>query len=386
MASRNTWKEGREDLDRLLIAICQNLQIPQSLHDLVKERYHSVGAWIEKGSHPWLNRLDIYPQGSFRIATTVKPEGRNEFDLDIVCEFEQDRKQIEDPIALLDLVEHRLREHTVYKKMIVRKRRCVRMVYANEFHLDILPACLDSRSTPGCIVVPDRKLKDWKPSNPKGYAHWFFECCRVPEASVGHREVRADIEPFPAQENLVEKPTLKRVVQLFKRSRDVSFVRDPERAPISIVLTTLAGTHYRKEISESQAIESILEGIVNQIPVHEKKYGRLVVLNPSNADEDLSERWDDDPEAYSAFRSWIRLAHQKWKELLLEPGLAVVSSKLSTLLGTNPTKTAILALSDDIEIARREGNLGAGKGTGILTTAIDPNVSPIQRHTFHGHL
>ena len=61
--------------------------------------------------------------------------------------------------------------------MIELKNRCVRVSYATEFHLDILPACPDRYAGGTCVVVPDRKVQHWKASNPKGFAQWFLRTC-----------------------------------------------------------------------------------------------------------------------------------------------------------------------------------------------------------------
>jgi len=50
--------------------------------------------------------------------------------------------------------------------MVKLKKRCVRIVYKDEFYLDILPACRDHGNGGTCIQVPDRELGNWTPSNP----------------------------------------------------------------------------------------------------------------------------------------------------------------------------------------------------------------------------
>ena len=71
-------------------------------------------------------------------------------------------------------------------------------------------------------------------------------------------------KPVPAQEAVHEKEPLQLAVQLLKRWRDLAFA-DECLAPISVVLTTLAGMHYGGEESVSEALTTILAGIVNAI-------------------------------------------------------------------------------------------------------------------------
>src|SRR5262249_1555277 len=154
----------------------------------------------------------------------------------------------------------------------------------------------------GCLVVPDCKAKEWKPSNPKGYASWF-------EAEANKVMVLEKAEPLPKQEPMEQKAPLKRVVQLLKRWRDIAYAKSPNIAPISIVLTTLATQHYRYQESVNDALTGVLNNLVTSLPASGR---RLVVLNPTNQKEDLSERWDENPGAYELFISSIITFQRQW--------------------------------------------------------------------------
>ena len=158
-------------MDDLLRRICDQIQLPPSRYQLAVDRYEAVCRWLEAdGSGVAPFHPSIYPQGSMRIGTTVRPVGRNEHDLDFVCEVLAHPSSFVSPLQLLKLIEGRLREHRVYASILEVKNRCVRLNYANEFHMDILPACPDGARYDGRLVVPDRQSRWWKPSNPKGYA------------------------------------------------------------------------------------------------------------------------------------------------------------------------------------------------------------------------
>lgn len=158
-------------LDDLLERICVKLQITPTQHELAEERYNAIGSWLEVPGTPLAAAKPIiYSQGSLRIGTTVRPLAHEEYDLDLVCQLQIDLQRVKNPVVLLDAVEQRLKQHDTYKNMLERKNRCIRVKYANEFHLDILPACPDLTSGNGCVMVPDREAKEWKASNPKGYA------------------------------------------------------------------------------------------------------------------------------------------------------------------------------------------------------------------------
>ncbi len=364
-------------LDDLLERLCIKLQITSTQHQLAEGHYKAIAGWLEADESPLAAaRPDIYPQGSLRIGTTVRPVGRQEYDLDLVCQFLLDWQRITNPVVLLDVVENRLRQHDAYKTMIERKNRCIRVKYANEFHLDILPACPDLTSGNGCVMVPDREAKEWKASNPKGYAAWFESQTRLLKAVVLER-----VEPLPAQEPLEVKTPLKLVVQLMKRWRDIAYTEKPDLAPISIVLTTLAGLHYGGQQSVNQALSRVLEGIVNGLP---NGGGRLLVINPTNPKEDLSERWDEIPGAYQAFVTGMISFQKTWQAINQQSGVPAIASMLGGLFGEQLSKSVVSEQAQAIEKVRRDKKLAVQRTSGVLTVTGTTSSRPVRPNTFHG--
>ena len=75
-------------LEDMLHPLCVRLQITAIQRDLAESRYKSVTEWLAADESTfWGKDLDIFPQGSLRMGTTVKPLARQEFDLDLVCEI-----------------------------------------------------------------------------------------------------------------------------------------------------------------------------------------------------------------------------------------------------------------------------------------------------------
>ena len=366
-------------LDDLLARVCFELQLSPTRYQEAVDRYQAVCRWLDAEGSPVSNYMPtIYPQGSMRIGTTVKPLGREEHDLDFVCEFQIDPSTIEAPLELLRHVAARLKEHKVYRDLLEVKNRCVRLNYANEFHMDILPACPDPASGEDCIVVPDRQSAWWKPSNPRGYAEWFEERCivTVPYQFSERKLAMDSAEPIPAQEASHEKATLKHVVQLLKRWRDIYYQDRCDVAPISMVLTTLAAQFYGGHWSVSESMTTILERIEGA--VNAAMPGRIYVLNPANTDEDLSERWDD-PTQYAAFIEGIRALRAAWNRLTLDQTLEKSVGILEGLAG-EPTKEAFRKQARDLQAARDANFLKTGSA-GALSVMSGASVRP---NTFHG--
>jgi len=368
-------------LDDLLNRIGVKLQLSPSAYELSVARYKTIAAWLQaEGSPLAMYELEVYPQGSLRIGTTVKLRGRKEFDLDFVCEFQVDPGVFPDPIKLLDLIEARLRANATYRSMVERKNRCIRLTYANEFYMDILPAC--PKPSVGlygehCVVVPDCDADDWKPSNPKGFPLWYESKARAAIVTFSK-----SVEPLPGQQSYEDLATLNRVVQLLKRGRDIFFDGQPDGgAPISIVLTTLAAQNYLGHTSVSDAMGIVLAGIVEMIP--DVAWGRLKVTNPTNPAEDFSERWDADPEAYLAFVSWIKEFKAKWEGLRGQTSIPSVKSSLEKMFGERIATEVVEEHVKAYEQPRESGRLGVEKGTGIIVSA-GASATTIQRNTFFG--
>jgi hypothetical protein len=356
-------------LDDLLMDICIELQLSPNRYRQAGERYRAVAGILEGEGSPFsAYRPRIYPQGSMRLGTTVKPvDGPH--DLDFVCELSVGHEKV-DPMALLKALCDFLGSHGTYEDMLELKNRCVRIVYANEFYMDILPACGDAGSGSTCLQVPDRSAKGWKPSNPIGFAKWFDVRSVVLSSTV-----IKEAAPLPRRQEAEDKRPLQLAVQLIKRWRDLAY-GGSDLAPISVVLTTLAADHYRGEDSVSLAVTTILSGIRQAVAEAEARGSRLIVLNPSNPAEDLSERWDGSPEAYAAFKAGIAEFEKTWRGVVEAGGN--VSQTLEKLFG-EPVKAAVLSQAKRLQEARLGNNLSIGSagliGTGALATIpVKPNV------------
>jgi hypothetical protein len=370
--------ESIEDqIDDLLMRICAELQLDDTRYDLAESSYKAVLNLLESQPSIALLRPAIYPQGSFLLNTTVKPLGADEYDLDFVCQFVCSPTLFSHPVASLDLIEKALRASDVYRPMVERMNRCIRLNYARKFHMDILPACFDNKMGGTCILIPDRKLADWTASNPKGYSKWLDGRAR----QVIARRMLEKAEPIPIQEPLERKLPLKLCVQLSKRWRDIRYRSNPDLAPISIVLTTLSAHIYRGEHSIACAMGSILGGISE---LSRASHPRLKVLNPMNQEEDFSERWDARPQAYREFVNGVTEFEAQWKALLETRGVDKVARALERLFGEELAKRVVESQTRDIEAVRSSNRLGMKTASGIITGVVGPAVIPVPRNTFYG--
>lgn len=362
-------------LDLLLDEICRALQLTQTQYSDAEQKYHAVADWLSRpGTLLAAGRPSIFPQGSVATQTTTKPWGlrwgQQEFDVDLVCQI---LLEIRDPMFLYSRVGERLREHAYYRTILEPMKRCWRLNYAGEIHLDILPARPDHSRPGSAILVPDRKLRDWSPSNPRDYAIWFNrQAERVP--TIEGRKT----EPLPDNDPAEDRPPLKRAVQLLKRRRDVYFQGD-EDAPRSIVLTTLCGKHYGADDPVIHALLGILDRIAAEI---EMTPGVLVVLNPTNSAENFAEAWQGNELAYRRFVRFISDFRRELRQLMGKTLAGGLTTDLNTLFGEEPTKRAMEGFAQRMEKARTERTLRFSPAIGL--TIAGERTQLVPRNTFYG--
>src|SRR5215813_14044375 len=81
------FRNSTEQLDAMLLEICEEFQLSKSRYDLAVERYGTINGLLEETGSPFQFLLPrIFPQGSMALGTTCKPvEGPH--DLDFVLQI-----------------------------------------------------------------------------------------------------------------------------------------------------------------------------------------------------------------------------------------------------------------------------------------------------------
>ena len=287
----------RKDLNDALEQIAKKLDLNETRYRNAAEKYDAVTKWLSADDSDLVAyNPDIYPQGSFSLGTAIKPLSGDEYDLDFVCELEG---FTDTPEEIKEVVGERLKESKIYyPDLLEEMNRCWRLNYAGDFHMDILPA-RPYKSIPwgdGAIEVPDKKLKDWSPSNPKGYVAWFT---RQMADAIALME-KMSVEPVPENG---KKTTLQRAIQLLKRNRDIEFENDSDDKPISIIITTLAGHAYENKLDLIETLFSLVQRMPDFID--EPEEGVYWVANPVNKEENFAEKWNEHPARRTKFLKWL---------------------------------------------------------------------------------
>ena len=164
--------------------VASEIDIPPGKYQNAVDRYEAVGRWLEAGGYPGaLGQPSIYPQGSFRLGTVVRPIRRGieaDYDIDLVCEIPL-AKHRTTPHEVKHMVGHRLRQHETYRRLLDDEgRRCWTLEYAEQdgvgFHLDVLPAVPDGSGLQSTAISITHKADgsySWSASDPRGYGKWF---------------------------------------------------------------------------------------------------------------------------------------------------------------------------------------------------------------------
>ena len=392
MNTRNLTLEQKQFFAGLLEIVCQKLEITPTQYQTAEQRYSAVGKWLSDSPIPALANASIYPQGSTRIQTTVRPIEQNEFDVDLVCHLPSAQGML--PSAVRDTVGARLREHGNYREMLKPLNRGWRLDYANEFHMDITPAIDDPGHANGGVLVPDHELTDWKESNPRGYAAWFEEIAKQgPHFLLEQGFIRADVEPLPDQERF--KGTLRRTIQILKRHRDIYFSKKPENqrkdAPISIIITTLAAHAYRDCITanhynnEMDLLMDVVENMTRYIKLEKTNNADspVWIVNPTNAKENFAEKWNVHPERIAAFDEWHQSVSSDLDMIGAKQGLDAIGAGLGQMLGDTVSKQLLTEYAKRINEIRKRSSLAVA-ASGLIGTEIARPAVTVPRNTFYG--
>jgi len=388
---------GKSQIVQMLDAMCQAIEPTETQYNDAAERYKTIGEFLAEESSP-LHCFEpiVYPQGSMRIRAAIRPAHGKEFDVDLVCEFK--KMPHSDPKQVKKLIWDRFHNSDRYRHMAVEKNRCVELQYVGDFHMDVMPCVPHQLSwiKEGSIWVPDKKLDDWKPSNPLGFAR-FVEtaAAKSPKHVIALANTieakAASVEPLPAEQSFT-KPALIRIIQILKRHRDQFFQNNHDMSPLSVIITTLTTHAYARSVSQN-SFESVYDlmlevvsGMTGFINVNQQT-AHFFVANPSQPDENFAEKWHSNPDLAKWFFAWHRKATTEIKALAEQEtkGLDNIGTALENSFGAAAANQAVRALSASVKKstgigknAVTETGLVVPASFGIKTVARNPH------HNFHG--
>ncbi|PGD07605.1 nucleotidyltransferase [Bacillus wiedmannii] len=227
----------------------------------------------------------FYSQGSYATKTAIRPSKDAEFDVDVILLLDVKK---EDSKEFFNWVAERIKSKKTYEGKIKPQDRCIRIDYAGDFHVDIVPA----RTTYGdSILIPSKKEGNWVKTNPAGFKKW------CDKKHIEHNE------------------KFRSMVKILKYWRDEN-VGD-NTAPKSILLTTLVGKYMIAKSSYAETLVATLDNMVTELDELIKdtpKDDAIKISNPSLEDENLARDWT--VEKCRIFRDKLKNFHSKSLEAL----------------------------------------------------------------------
>jgi Second Messenger Oligonucleotide or Dinucleotide Synthetase domain len=376
-------RETTHQLGTLLGKISEDLDIPPDAYALAVAAYEQVGNWLgqDDNSETCLAEYQpkLYPQGSFRLGTIIRPLGRADYDVDLVCRLEIGKEQTTQK-ELKHLVGDRLKNNQEYEKILKEGRRCWTLLPNKLFHMDVLPSVPDRQKHPESIFITDKELLRWQLSNPIGYADWFKERMKTQfeeQRMILAKATGVDIEKIPDWQ--IRTP-LQRVIQLLKRHRDIRFQKDLDDKPISIIITTLAAKAYKGETDIVEALLSVTPRMKEYI---EEQDGIFYVCNPVNKNENFADKWKDYPERQEKFFGWLDKVVEDMEKALKGQSTTILAKSLSEGFGEDVVQKAFGAYGNLLKESRDKGTLGIITGSGTVSAS---GKTKIPEHNFYGDI
>lgn len=248
------------------------------------------------------------PQGSWAHRTIIKPRPGLEFDADVLLEFSEVSAWTEDPRSYRNAVDQALGRHGTYAGMPrERKCRCVRLNYAGDFHVDLVPYIVHADGSETIVNADDNVFE---PTNPDGFTAWIGEKDAIAEGN------------------------LRKVIRIMKYLRDHKATFSGTR---SIILTTLlgervAGANVAADPGCYKDVPTTLVRVVADLDEWlQARPKRPPIEDPSNSGTTFDHRWND--ATYRALRDRIPEYAGDFQDAFDDPDEDSSLKKWRTLFG-----------------------------------------------------
>jgi hypothetical protein len=393
----------------LVDAIAQAHEPTSTQLAALERSYNSTGDFLSECPEFRGQLIQIHSHGSRRLGTIVRPRdgSREGFDIDLIARLAPSARQKYEgdrgAALLLDHLHRALSRYADAHGLRLRRwERCATLEYAEGMCADIAPV-IDAPLLSGPhrethSLIPDRELRLFNSTNPRGYAKHFDLAASIsPNFHLAEFTVeamdsvkRAEVVPLPDAQEVLGR-LLCRLVQLLKLHRNVAFgsTKDQDLAPTSVFLTTLAAIAYTVEapLPHASPLELLFD-IVERMPLHFVRR-RLPdgseeweLPNPSAPTDNLAEGMNN-PSRQVAFFAWHSRLLEDLKRILdaieNHMGMDMLLKAIQTAFGSRG-----FAAVQKMEMGHQESSRLAGQAI-ILASPTALPVSVVARpHTFFG--
>lgn len=151
--------------------LAKKVNLSQARLDQLDDRVGAIDRFLSSGDDEISMRfVQSIPQGSYAHRTIINPvDDNDEFDADLLLELTEEPDW--SPKDYVEELYRVFRASTIYKGMVSRHARCVKVDYANEFHIDVVPYV----ERHGEHYITNRDDDEFELTNPEGFNEWLDE-------------------------------------------------------------------------------------------------------------------------------------------------------------------------------------------------------------------
>ena len=358
--------------------------------DLAERRYLDLAQYLQEHMGAALDcKVWVYPQGSYRLGTTLVNPATDEFDVDIVVAYDRSRTEMTKQEVVQQmhgwLVSYCQHGHgggdlepSGYDGS---KRRAFVVHYPDAFHLDVLAVVLE-KPEPSDVLgqpswLPDRSLHHWQPTNPRGFAEHFDAVSKAQRTELA-KAADVEIDDLP---RIAVKTSLQRAVMLCKRHRDVMYADDPDDlAPHSSLITAMATAAYYASGVLEPTVHDVIAGLADQIRFRD---GILRVPNPTwTVDgvelENYADRYRGRNDKLAELRHWVAAVEQDLSAYQGAHDLRARAGAISKAFGEGLGERAAE------RHAQRTARAGTSRGFNASAAGLSVGAANYPRPNFHG--
>lgn len=245
-----------------------------------QERWNDLSDYLkedlfEKTDYP----IKSWLQGSYKFATQIRPSSPSEeFDIDLGIYFIWEGKPDDgkySPSDLKNIVQESLITYAEESKDEVEevlnppKNRCCRIIFSNNFHIDVPVYHLDEKSDTRNLAT---EKNIWENSDPKALYQWF------------RKECKDEQEGFQ----------IRRMIRYIKMWSSLNF--ESEHRPSTIMLTVLIVEAYKKISFDTIDDDDLFSICIKNIS--ERINQNQVVINPIDDQENINRLSDQDIQVF----------------------------------------------------------------------------------------
>jgi hypothetical protein len=252
------------------------VNLNQTRLDQLDARVGAIVSYLkaDEGIGPLL--VDHIPQGSWAHRTIIRPvQPNDEFDADFLVLLNEVEEWSAHPTQYIQNLRAAFKRSTTYVDMVRSKNRCVRIVYANDCHIDVVPHLVLENGRQVIVTSDEDEFED---TNPQGFTAWMKE-----------------------KDDLANR-NLRKVIRLLKYLRDS---KQTFSVP-SVILTTMLGERVQAwdEANRYADIPTTLLNIMLDLKAWLSLYATMPLIDdPSCPGTNFNHRWDQD--RYANFRKWM---------------------------------------------------------------------------------